>query len=871
MIGKEFGKYEIIKWLGGGAFGDVYLARDKILDKNFAIKVSRISEKELNILVKEAKILSELEHPNIVRFYTIDIIENKIVLVMEYVEGESLRKIIEKGNLDFEKIKNITAEILDALSYAHKKGFLHRDIKPENILIDKNGNVKITDFGLAAIFKGSILSLSFAGTPIYLAPEGWEGKYLPQTDIFGVGCILYEMLTGNPPFKGDNFLELKEKIEKGKYTPLSSKIPLNFRMVIKKALEPEISKRYVSCEKMKEDLVKAFESIEGVGEIIFKKEIDILEGLTEEQKEIVKCENGIIHVWGGAGCGKTVTLARRVLYLIREKKIEPERIIILTFAGKTLRDLRDKLQKILSREEFLNLNIGTFHWAGLLILYYAGDRLDFPKEDFKILTRAEQLEILKKCAKEMGNEQIKAILEEIQIAKAHLLTPKKMEEIAISEWQKFCARIYESYQNKLKISKLLDYDDILFYANELLRKYEDVKKRFSEKYIHILVDEFQDINPAEFELLLHLSSYHKNLYVTGDEDQAIYGFRGAKGKFMREFERFFPNCKKFKLTKSFRLPEKIYNVSQNLIKKNKNREERIFITSKKNGESLKIIRTENEDEEAKFVLNEIKSLLRKNINYSDIAVLFRTINKGRKIEELLLINGIPYNLIGKGSFYARNEIRALLNYLEFLISEKKTLLNLPLEKFLLRIHETIPKTRDMILKGKEISDKYFKNISDVIKKHIEFKNEIPPSEILTEFIESTEYLKFINEKGEIDEIENINEIIMMSKGYKNIKEFLDAINLSGFLEYHKKEEGVFLSTVHGAKGLEFKYVFIIGLYEGSFPISRALSSAEELEEERRLFYVALTRATEKVYLTYPLKRFGIPQIPSRFLEEIFIP
>lgn len=870
MIGKEFGKYEIIRWLGGGSFGDVYLAKDKIIDKEFAIKISRLYEKEVEILKKEAIILSELNHPNIVRFYSIDIIENKIYLVMEYVDGESLRNLISEKKLEIEKIKNITIQILDALSYAHKKGFLHRDIKPENILINKNGNVKITDFGLGALFKGGILSLSFAGTPIYLAPEGWEGKYLPQTDIFGVGCILYEMLTGEPPFKADNFSELKHKIEKGKYPPLPSSIPKNFHVVIKKALEPDISKRYSSCEKMKEDLLGSPEIIEFESEIIFKKEFDIFEGLTEEQKEIIKSE-GTIYVWGGAGCGKTTCLARKVAYLIKKKNIPPENILVLTFAGKTLRDLKEKISKLLSKEEIINLNIGTFHWAGLLVLYYAGDRIDLPKEDFKILTRNEQIEILKKCVKGIGNEQIRAILEEIQIAKAHLLTPSKMEEIAISEWQKFCAKIYAIYQKKLRELKILDYDDILFYANEIFKKYEDVRKRFSERYIYIFVDEFQDINPAEFQFILYLSSYNKNLYVTGDEDQAIYGFRGASDKWMKEFEKYFPECKKFRLTKSFRLPEKIYIAAQNLIKKNKDRENKIFITSKKGEDSLKIIKVENENEEAKFILNEVNSLLKKGANYSDIVIITRTISKSRKIEEVFIRGGLPYNLIGKSGFYTRTEVKALINYLEFLISKKKTLLNLPVEKFLLRIEDSIPKTRDRLLSNKKIEDKYFKNISETIKKHLEFSKELPPYQILKEFIESTEYLKFLTEREQIEEVENINELIMMSKGYKRIKEFLDALNLSSFLEHEKKEEGVFLSTAHGVKGLEFKFVFISGLYEGSFPISRALSNIKEIEEERRLFYVVLTRATERVYLIYPLKRFGIPQVPSRFIEEIFIP
>ncbi len=341
---------------------------------------------------------------------------------------------------------------------------------------------------------------------------------------------------------------------------------------------------------------------------------------------------------------------------------------------------------------------------------------------------------------------------------------------------------------------------------------------------------------------------------------------------MREFDKFFPECKKFRLTKSFRLPEKIHKISQNLIKKNIDRKEDIFITSKKIADSVRVVRVENDTEEARFVLKEIKSLLKTGINYSDIAVLFRTAGRGRKIEEIFIKDGLPYNVIGKSGFYTRKEIKALVNYLEFLIQKRKTLLNLPFEKFILKQEETTVKTRDLILKGKNIKDEYFKNISDIIKKHIEFSEELSPCEILQEFLDKTQYIRFIAERQDaIEEIENINDFLAMSKGYKRIKKFLDALSLSNFLEHEKKEEGVSLMTVHGAKGLEFRFVFITGLYEGGFPISRALSSKKELEEERRLFYVALTRVTQKVYLVYPLKRYGFPAVPSRFLEEIFIP
>ncbi|MEO0129145.1 MAG: protein kinase, partial [candidate division WOR-3 bacterium] len=376
MLLKKLGKYEIIEWLGGGRFGDVFLAYDTILETQFALKISRMRKEEIVMLKDEAKLLASLNHPNIVRFYNIDFIENKFVLVMEYIKGKTLREIIKEGGIEINEFLNIAQQILDGISYAHKTGVLHRDLKPENILITENNTIKITDFGLARFLKTGSIAASTAGTPIYMAPEVWSGKFSEKSDIWSIGVIFYELLTGIPPFLDDNLDGLKKKIEKSKLlipSMVRPNLPGYLEDIIIKCLNtnPELRPDSEAITKILKKQTKGIkiESTIGVPE---KKKGELK--LTPDQEQIINNLDGKILVLGQAGCGKTTSLVYGILKLI-EKGIPPSRILVCAFTNKAANDIKTRLSQFVPSPQY-DFWIGTFHTVALRILRRDCERLD---------------------------------------------------------------------------------------------------------------------------------------------------------------------------------------------------------------------------------------------------------------------------------------------------------------------------------------------------------------------------------------------------------------------------------------------------------------------------------------------------------------
>ncbi len=856
MLSKKLGKYEILKWLGGGTFGDVYLAKDTLIDKLFAIKIPRIKEEEWEILKREAKILSELLHENIVRFYSVDIIDNNLIMTMEYVEGSSLRNLIKSAPLKEDLVIDIFKKVLLALDYAHKKKVLHRDLKPENILLTREFEPKISDFGLAMIFQEKV-SGQVVGTPLYLAPEGWRGNYNERTDIFAIGSIMYECFMGFPPFQGRTLDEIREKIRKGSYPKIKENVSENLKKIIEKALNPEPEKRFKSAIEMLRAIEGDFKvSVSPLLEVkISEKKKSILEDLTEEQKDAVTSEERFILVKGGAGTGKTVSLIRRAAYLIEIKKIEPEEIIITTFTGKGIEEIRSRLSLLLSKKEYLSLNIGTMHNLALQVLYVGGSRIGFDMEKTKILTRSESFQIVKNMFPDISQIELEEIMKTISISKANLLSYQDLLRSDYA-WQRRCGIVYKRYSETLKENNLLDYDDLIYYANLLLENYDDLKERFTQSIKHLLVDEFQDLTFGEVSLLKKLREKGGSLFATGDEDQAIYSFRGASNEFIINFYKYFENPKIYYLTKSFRIPEQIYEAGLKILSKIKNRKEIFFVPAEKKGQRVFIYHAEDEKDEAKFVAGQIKLLFSEGIKEEKIAVLSRYSFYLKNFQEIFKKENIPYNIQGKSRFYVRGIVRAIISYLESLVTGKKTPFNMAIKFF---------------LGDKKIDEEVLK----LWKEHIREKLNKRPLEIVNEFLEKIkfyEFLKNLPQDQEKEEREIIEELFFLLKEYREgeIKKFLDSFSVLENLETDTKEGGVFLSTIHGAKGLEFDVVFITGMAETIFPKPQSLSNRKELDEERRLFYVALTRSCEKVFITRPKTKFGRKLLPSRFIEEMII-
>ncbi len=887
MIKERFGKFRIERWIGGGQFADVFVGVDTITGKRFALKVCRMKEKETEMLKREAQLLASLDHPNIVRFYSADIIEGRLTLVMELVEGKSLRKVIEdEAPLDERDAIRIIIQVLRALDYAHSKGLLHRDIKPENILIDKSGTVKLTDFGLATVLSAS-MTMSVAGTPLYMPPEGWRGALRKESDIWSTAAVLYEMLSGSPPFNSETLEGLRNQILSCRVRKIP-RISPELNGVLKQALHKDPEKRIRSAREFMELLNRICE-----GETITfhpgrgSKKVSVsLRGLTEEQIEAVVNGDGVFLVLGGAGTGKTTTLAHRIAYLVLDKEVPPDRIFAVTFSGKAVRDMREKIERLIGEGAVRNLWIGTFHNLSIKIISSAPERLGYP-EEFGIVSREDQLEILKRVG-EIGTETAKGILREISRAKAELIGPKEYAKKARNRWQKLVAKLYKSYQSELKKRGLFDYDDLIYYANDLLQKNPDLLELLAGRFQYIVVDEFQDINRAQFELLKLLSSIHGNLFVTGDDDQAIYGFRGASTKFLQELREFFPDCKEVRLTQNFRSPEQILSVAQNLINHNKGRIPKVLIPRRRrtNEDVVMLYAAQDEQEEAKFVAQKIFEFVDRGRSFDDFAVLYRINSLSRVFEEVFAAKGIPYNIEGTGGFYERDEVKAALGFLKFLMGQGEKDDFYLMLKVLLRFS---PKEASLATKyfhktGKPTFSKQLLEAKrqklaafwEFIRNYSEEDVAIrTPRELLEEVLDFTGYYKYLEEKdtpSRLSARENIDELLGLAGTYGagGTRELLNHIALSKYLESQVRgASGVRLMTVHLAKGLEFPVVFVVGMIEGVFPLYRALSRDEEMEEERRLCYVAVTRAQEYLFITYPKRRFNRYEEPSRFLYEMY--
>jgi len=634
MIKKKLGKFIIKEWIGGGQFADVFLAHDSITEKDYAIKVSRMRQKDVEMLKREAQLLAALEHPNIVRFYSADIIEDKIVLIMEFVEGQSLRKLIEgEAPLPLEKAVPIIFDVLDALDYAHKKGILHRDIKPENVLMTKEGGVKLTDFGLGVLFSGTALSLSIAGTPLYMAPEAWRGIFRKESDLWSVGVIFYELLSGSLPFYGDTIESLRERVMRGKFRNIP-RISASINSFIKRSLSRNPEKRFHSAGEMKTELIKLSKGIE----ITFipkkkrEKQPSSITGLTEEQKEAVIEGDGIFLLLGGAGTGKTTTLAHRVAYLIEEKRVKPENILTVTFSNKAAFDMKTKIERLIGEGAIRNLWIGTFHSLGIKILSKGAERLGF-SEGFLVITREDQLNLIKQLAKDEAVGR--GILKEISRLKSNLIGPELYKKKAKGIWEFQVAKIYKLYQEHLRKKNMMDYDDLLYYSWLLLKRYKDLKDLFSRKFEYVLVDEFQDINKAQFEILKLIVSVHGNLFVTGDDDQAIYSFRGASTRFIKDLKSFYPHYREIRVTQNFRSPEDILNVASNLISHNKDRIPKLIVSLRGRADTdvVHLYPAKNETDEADFVARKIIEYIEVGRSYEEIAILYRINARSRPFEE----------------------------------------------------------------------------------------------------------------------------------------------------------------------------------------------------------------------------------------------
>ena len=630
---------------------------------------------------------------------------------------------------------------------------------------------------------------------------------------------------------------------------------------------------------------------------------DLLTGLNDRQKEAVEYMEGPLLILAGAGSGKTRVLTYKIAYLLEQDIVKPWQILAITFTNKAAKEMKERVEGLVGQVA-QDMWLGTFHSVCVRILKREIELLGYTRE-FNIFDEIDKEKVLKEVSKKLNIDEkmypIGLLKSEISKAKEVMKDEKMYQKEAMGDFRKEeIAKVYNLYQDTLRANNSIDFDDIIMLTVKLFLENPDRLMYYQQKFNYILVDEYQDTNKTQFLLISLLSSATGNICVVGDESQSIYGFRGADITNILNFEREFPNAKIVKLEENYRSTKNILNAANEVIKNNSSKLDKVLWTQNEEGEKIEYKTLNNEYEEVEFVVDKIDELCRKeNQKYSDFAVLFRTNAQARVLEEVFMKSGTPYKLIGGIKFYARKEIKDIISYLK-LIQNKND--NIALKRIINEpkrgIGDTALDKLDMLATQKGMS--IFELIQDsnnltgirssgniiffrdMINSFIKVKNEIKVSELIKKVLKESGYEDMLNSEGTKEteiRFDNLMEFIGVAIEFENenvehtLGDFLESIALVSDVDnLDETTEAVTLMTMHSAKGLEFKNVFLVGMEEGLFPSKRSIEEDGQTEEERRLCYVAITRAQKHLFLTNTKKRtlYGSTSfsIPSRFIEEI---
>lgn len=633
-----------------------------------------------------------------------------------------------------------------------------------------------------------------------------------------------------------------------------------------------------------------------------------LNGLNDRQREAAETLTGPLLIVAGAGSGKTRALTYRIANLIKEGVAQPWQILAVTFTNKAAGEMKTRVEHLLSEKFNLGSDrnrpmIGTFHSICVRILRRHFDRFGRDKS-FVIYDTVDQEGIMKRLIKErqIDDDKIKPrmVLSVISSAKNQLRSAERFGARATRASEQLIADLYKDYEKRMKENNALDFDDLLLYVVRLFKEHPDVLDEYQERWRFVNIDEYQDTNHAQYVLTKLLADKYRNLCVIGDSDQSIYGFRGADIKNILDFEKDYPEAKLVKLEQNYRSTQPILDVADAIIEKNKQRKSKKMWTENKEGDLIEVWRTENEYNEAEKVAQEIENLKADGIPLKDMVVLYRTNAQSRVMEEILLRYGIPYKVIGGVKFYARKEVKDILAYLRVVMNLNDIdalfrIINVPSRKIgqtTLNKLQVFGVQRSLnfveVLKHvemvSEVNDGTKKRLSDfwhLIEKWKKSSEMMVVSDLIREIIRDIDYKTYLldgTEEGEMRH-ENILELISVATKYDGLE---PGISLPSFLEevalvadtdnIDDNLDAMTMMTLHSVKGLEYPYVFILGCEENIFPHSRSIFDPQELEEERRLMYVGVTRAMKKLYLLAAKQRtmFGDFQrnAMSRFIADI---
>jgi DNA helicase-2/ATP-dependent DNA helicase PcrA len=634
------------------------------------------------------------------------------------------------------------------------------------------------------------------------------------------------------------------------------------------------------------------------------KPVDTLAHLNPQQRTAVEHGRGPALVLAGAGSGKTRVIAHRIAHLIRNRAARPENILAVTFTNKAAQEMRERVHALLGPTRTAEPLITTFHSFCVRVLRHEIQRLGY-KRDFSIYDTDDQQRLMKQILEDERRPKKepspREILSRISYAKNHNVSVAAFADRFPSPAAEDVQHLYEVYDERLRKANALDFDDLLLKTTELLGRFPEVRAEYSDRYRYILVDEYQDTNRPQYDLLHLLTSKHQNVFVVGDEDQSIYKFRGANIQNILNFERDFPGARVIKLEQNYRSTQTILDAAGAVVANNTERKGKVLWTENPCGDVATCHRSRSSHAEAEWVAYQIRDMLQENPDYH-IAILYRVNALSRSFEDVLIEHAIPYVVVGSVGFFSRMEVKDMLAYLRIIYNPEDDIA-------LLRIINTPPRgigsttiehlTRAAVERGIPISQVLQELVRDpqqaagraqrtlarfqgLLDALIAKSEHSSPGDLLKEILDRTGYLKMLEEREAPQEAENrianVEELVRAAYESEDrgetILEFLDRAALSSELDRFDPNAHVALLTVHSAKGLEFDVVFLAGLEEGLFPHIQSTNAKEDLEEERRLCYVGMTRARRKLYLTWtPFRRSyghdaGLPSLPSRFLDEV---
>jgi DNA helicase-2/ATP-dependent DNA helicase PcrA len=627
------------------------------------------------------------------------------------------------------------------------------------------------------------------------------------------------------------------------------------------------------------------------------------DALSDVQQAAVTHTDGPVLIFAGAGSGKTRVLTHRIAYLLNEKKVFPDRILAVTFTNKAAGEMKARLEKMVGPAA-RDLWVGTFHATCVRMLRRDGKKIGIAS-NFAIMDDTDQRSIIRDVLHDLDFDERQispgAALDEISKAKNALLDADGYESKNTSFFGERVAQVFREYDRRLRESNGLDFDDLIAKTIELLETDVDVRTRYQNKFRYILVDEYQDVNYAQYKLCAVLAEEHKNLTVVGDDDQSIYSWRGSDYKNILRFEEDFPGATVFKLEENYRSTQTILTVANEIVAQNAGRAEKKIFTNRAAGEAVTVYGAETERAEARYVIEKIKELVREGAAYRDFLVLYRTNAQSRVFEEGFLSEGIPYRVVGGVGFYARTEIKDMMAYLRYIVNPSdavafRRIVNVPRrsigQQTLASLVDaanaagvSVGQTvfdKELLRRAVPKKQKELERFADLITSLRERAGDLSISDLLVAVMEESGYIRELQSEDTADaksRLENLQELIGVAKEFEgrenagSLDDFLANVALVSDLDtLDPTSSFVTLMTLHAAKGLEFPVVFLSGLEEGVFPHNRALTDMTELEEERRLAYVGITRAMDRLYLSFAMRRtlfgntFAHPK--SRFLDEM---